>query len=200
MSENIIKQQILKNLLQSIIHPLQEYIDILKEAIIAISNDSEKSTGEFMKLVDAKLTDIKSHSHQCNDLNTLCAIYHKLIEFLSNFEQLDESCYIKFDKLIIKFIFFDQFFQSIKITINIIESLDKDEVNEKIILETKKLLQHNGRLLNILYLESIALNEFIQKNNKLAKLKLNNSYKLKIIQSNQFQKFLIDRKLKLNII
>lgn len=199
MPEQSIKDQILKNLLQSIIQPLQEYIDILKETIIII-NGSSLSSDTFITSIKTTLVNIKSLTQNCESLNNLNTIYQKMIEFLSNFDQMDEIYYIKLNKLIVKFNFFNDFFQSIKITTNIVTRLNNDEVNESIINDTKWLLQKNDKLLNNLYLESIALTEFIKENDDLVKLKLNDNSKLKIVQSNKFKKFLVDRKYKLNII
>lgn len=131
-----IQKTILKRLIELIKRPLLQYMDILADTLKSLDNSSFKfnekaQLDHAIEKLEHSFSTIKKSVACCSDINGISTIYNESIQFLKQFDSLDDqSLLLDFQPLIIKFNHFYDFFQSFRIVNDIYEKLFNEVDNQ----------------------------------------------------------------------
>lgn len=190
-TENVldIKEIILSKLIKLVQKPLLKYIDILSKILkifILQINQKQSSLHKIIQQFYYTLKQIKTRVIDCSSINDINIIYKEIISFLDLFDSLDNKRFNILQPLIVKFHYFDKFFQSFKV-INYINGKVTNDSKWDVSLkkEIKWFIAFNEDLLTRINIESKD-NESLEYDNtsiehelKLHYNLINRKYKLK---------------------
>ncbi|CAL9728325.1 hypothetical protein MOUN0_D01530 [Monosporozyma unispora] len=178
-----IKEIISSKLIKLVQKPLLKYINILLKNLIIFNLQYQNSTKQSslqrnIEQFQFTLKQIKKLIIDCSNINDVNTIYNELLIFLNQCDSLDDNRFNVFQPLIIKFHYFQIFFESFKIINDINDKVNNGSPwNVSLKKEMKWFIKFTEDLLNRLTIESqnndmIGYNNIIKNDSKIHNNKL----------------------------